>query len=98
VRRELLPFYGEDCPISVIYGQNWRDATVVQGTLAKIEDRTIAMAEGINARLGRMSLVDVSWLRTNRACGSRALDLGTTNTVPTLVTGNLQGRRGIGRL
>jgi precorrin-4/cobalt-precorrin-4 C11-methyltransferase len=41
VRRELLPFYGEDCPISVIYGRNYLEAKVVQGTLAKIEYRTI---------------------------------------------------------
>lgn len=32
----LIPYYGEDCPIAVVYRASWPDQIVVEGTLANI--------------------------------------------------------------
>jgi precorrin-4/cobalt-precorrin-4 C11-methyltransferase len=34
---ELRPFYGEDCPVAVVYRASWPDERIVEGTLATIE-------------------------------------------------------------
>ncbi|QKZ05562.1 precorrin-4 C(11)-methyltransferase [Pseudomonas eucalypticola] len=39
---ELLPHYGEDCPIAVIHKASWPDQDWVVGTLADIEARVAA--------------------------------------------------------
>ncbi len=36
VAKELSRFYGEDCPIGVIYRASWPDQLVIEGTLADI--------------------------------------------------------------
>ncbi|MDC7825551.1 precorrin-4 C(11)-methyltransferase [Pseudomonas sp. BLCC-B13] len=36
---ELLPYYGADCPIAVVYRASWPDQDWVRGTLADIEAR-----------------------------------------------------------
>jgi precorrin-4/cobalt-precorrin-4 C11-methyltransferase len=36
VARELVPFYGEDCPAFVIHRATWPDQVIVRGTLADI--------------------------------------------------------------
>ncbi len=36
---ELTPFYGEDCPIALVYRASWPDERVVRGSLATIEAR-----------------------------------------------------------
>ncbi|MBS1180602.1 MAG: cobM [Proteobacteria bacterium] len=33
---ELLPFYGADCPVAVVYRVTWPDERIVKGTLATI--------------------------------------------------------------
>lgn len=33
---ELLPFYGEECPVAVVYRASWPDQDAVQGSLANI--------------------------------------------------------------
>jgi precorrin-4/cobalt-precorrin-4 C11-methyltransferase len=33
---ELIPFYGSDCPVAVVYRASWPDERVVKGTLASI--------------------------------------------------------------
>jgi precorrin-4/cobalt-precorrin-4 C11-methyltransferase len=33
---ELLPFYGEDCPIALVFRASWPDETIVQATLSTI--------------------------------------------------------------
>lgn len=35
---ELIPHYGEDCPVAIVYRASWPDERIVQGTLATIED------------------------------------------------------------
>ena len=42
---ELVPFYGQDCPVAVVFRASWSDEQVIRGTLATIE---AAMDDGIN--------------------------------------------------
>ena len=39
---ELLPHYGEDCPIAVVYRVSWPDERIVRGTLADIAEKVRA--------------------------------------------------------
>ncbi len=36
---DLMPHYGADCPVAVVYRASWPDEVVVRGTLADIRDR-----------------------------------------------------------
>lgn len=52
---ELLPFYGPDCPVAVVWRASWPDERVLRGTLASIEaavgptmDRTALILVGAN--------------------------------------------------
>jgi len=38
--RELLPYYGVDCPIAVVFGNHGSEDQILRGTLATIERRT----------------------------------------------------------
>jgi precorrin-4/cobalt-precorrin-4 C11-methyltransferase len=42
VVRELVPFYGEDCPVVVAYRVSWPDQEFVKGTLADIRPKVKA--------------------------------------------------------
>lgn len=42
---DLVPYYGADCPVAVVFRASWPDEKVIQGTLATIE---AAMDDGIN--------------------------------------------------
>jgi siroheme synthase len=42
--RELLPFYGVDCPIAVVVDSNGSGDRILRGTLATIEYRTAAVS------------------------------------------------------
>jgi len=37
VARELIPAYGADCPVAVVYRASWPDERVIRGTLATIQ-------------------------------------------------------------
>ena len=37
--RDLLPFYGSDCPVAVAYRISWPDELLIRGTLADIRDQ-----------------------------------------------------------
>lgn len=39
---ELTPFYGEDCPVAVVFRATWPDETVLQGRLADIAEKVRA--------------------------------------------------------
>lgn len=41
---ELLPFYGADCPVAVVFRASWPDERIFRGTLATIVDE---MDEGV---------------------------------------------------
>jgi precorrin-4/cobalt-precorrin-4 C11-methyltransferase len=42
VVRELLPYYGADCPAVIAYRVSWPDERMIRGTLADIRDKTKA--------------------------------------------------------
>ena len=44
VRADLIPHYGPDCPVAVVWRASWPEERIVRGTLATIE---AAMPEGI---------------------------------------------------
>ncbi|HEV7344880.1 MAG TPA: precorrin-4 C(11)-methyltransferase [Devosia sp.] len=39
---ELVPLYGADCPVAIVFHASWPDEKVIRGTLADIEDRFAA--------------------------------------------------------
>ena len=39
VVRDLIPHYGEDCPVVVAYRISWPDQKIIRGTLADIRDK-----------------------------------------------------------
>jgi precorrin-4/cobalt-precorrin-4 C11-methyltransferase len=39
VVRELLPFYGSECPVVVAYRVSWPDEQLIRGTLADIREK-----------------------------------------------------------
>jgi precorrin-4/cobalt-precorrin-4 C11-methyltransferase len=43
VVRELVPFYGADCPVVVAYRVSWPDERFIRGTLADIRDQVKAV-------------------------------------------------------
>ncbi len=38
VVRDLVPHYGEDCPVAVVYRVSWPDEQIIKGTLKTIRD------------------------------------------------------------
>ncbi|WP_373355731.1 precorrin-4 C(11)-methyltransferase [Pseudoroseicyclus sp. CXY001] len=39
IGRRLAPFYGEDCPVAVVYRATWPDEQIIRGTLADIQPK-----------------------------------------------------------
>lgn len=39
VVRDLSPFYGDECPVAVVYRASWPDERIIRGTLSGIESR-----------------------------------------------------------
>ncbi|MGZ9809377.1 precorrin-4 C(11)-methyltransferase [Pseudoroseicyclus sp. H15] len=39
ISRRLAPFYGEDCPVAVVYRATWPDQVILRGTLADIQPK-----------------------------------------------------------
>ncbi|AEU36137.1 precorrin-4 C(11)-methyltransferase [Granulicella mallensis] len=46
VTSQLLPLYGADCPVVVVYRASWPDQAILRGTLSTIQE--IVAASGIN--------------------------------------------------
>ena len=66
VCRDLIPHYGEDCPVALVYRASWPDQEIIRGTLADIREKTRA------AKLTRTALVLVGRvLDTDEATDSR---------------------------
>jgi precorrin-4/cobalt-precorrin-4 C11-methyltransferase len=51
VVRRLLPFYGADCPVAIVYRASWPDETIIKGTLSTIIDLSAS------AQLERTALI-----------------------------------------
>ncbi|HJM92881.1 MAG: precorrin-4 C(11)-methyltransferase [Alphaproteobacteria bacterium] len=66
VCRDLIPHYGEDCPVALVYRASWPDQEIIRGTLADIREKTRV------AKLTRTALVLVGRvLDTDAATDSR---------------------------
>ena len=66
VCRDLIPHYGADCPVALVYRASWPDEEIVRGTLADIREKVRA------AKLTRTALVLVGRvLDTDAATDSR---------------------------
>ena len=66
VCRNLIPHYGEDCPVALVYRASWPDQEIIRGTLADIREKTRV------AKLTRTALVLVGRvLDTDAATDSR---------------------------
>jgi precorrin-4/cobalt-precorrin-4 C11-methyltransferase len=46
VTSQLLPLYGADCPVVVVYRASWPDQAILRGTLSTIQE--IVTASGVN--------------------------------------------------
>ena len=51
VVEDLVPSYGEDCPVAVVYRASWPDEQVIRGSLADIRDKVRA------AKITRTALI-----------------------------------------
>jgi precorrin-4/cobalt-precorrin-4 C11-methyltransferase len=56
VVRDLLPFYGADCPAAVVYRASWPEERIIRGTLATIEAAVVAADNG-SAPIERTALI-----------------------------------------
>jgi precorrin-4/cobalt-precorrin-4 C11-methyltransferase len=66
VCRDLIPHYGADCPVALVYRASWPDQQIIRGTLADIREKTRA------AKLTRTALVLVGHvLDSDEATDSR---------------------------
>jgi precorrin-4/cobalt-precorrin-4 C11-methyltransferase len=68
---ELLPHYGEDCPVAIVYRASWPDQQIVRGTLSSIVE------EVAKAPIERTALIFVGRVLT--ASGFRDSALYTTD-------------------
>lgn len=39
IERQLTPYYGEDCPVAVIYRVGWPDQLIIRGTLMDVREK-----------------------------------------------------------
>lgn len=53
---DLLPFYGEKCPVAVCYRTGWPDQQLLTGTLSTITDQVR------QAKISRTALILVGWV------------------------------------
>ncbi len=51
IERQLVPFYGADCPVAVVYRVGWPDQVILRGTLADIH------AQVRTAKITRTALI-----------------------------------------
>lgn len=66
VCRDLIPHYGADCPVAMVYRVSWPDEQIIRGTLSDIREKVRA------AKLTRTALVLVGQvLATDEATDSR---------------------------
>ena len=51
IERQLIPHYGADCPVAVVYRASWPDQQVIRGTLSDIREKVRA------AKITRTALI-----------------------------------------
>lgn len=67
VREALVPHYGEDCPVAVVYRASWPDELVIRGTLGDIREKVR------DAKITRTALVLVGRVLEATEHGDSAL-------------------------
>ena len=68
---ELLPFYGPDCPIALVFRASWPDERIVQATLATIVARDARQPDGAHRADPRRA-----------GAGRRAISARARSTIP----------------
>lgn len=53
IERQLIPYYGEDCPCVVVYRASWPDQLIIRGTIGSIREKVRA------AKITRTALIMV---------------------------------------
>jgi len=61
VTADLIPYYGADCPVAMIYRASWPDEQIILGTLSDIRDKVRA------AKITRTALVIVGHVLAENA-------------------------------
>ncbi len=51
IERQLVPFYGADCPVAVVYRVGWPDQQIIRGTLTDVREKVRA------AKITRTALI-----------------------------------------
>ncbi|MEJ6403437.1 precorrin-4 C(11)-methyltransferase [Yoonia sp. 2307UL14-13] len=51
IERQLVPYYGADCPVAVIYRVGWPDQMIIRGTLTDVREKVRA------AKITRTALI-----------------------------------------
>ena len=51
IERQLAPYYGEDCPVAVVYRVGWPDQQIIRGTLMSVREQVRA------AKITRTALI-----------------------------------------
>lgn len=51
IERQLAPYYGEDCPVAVVYRVGWPDQLIIRGTLMTVREQVRA------AKITRTALI-----------------------------------------
>lgn len=68
--RKLLPHYGDDCPVAVVYHASWPDEEIIKGLLGDIA------AKVKKAKLGRTSIILVGRALSRNIPSSKLYDAG----------------------
>ncbi|MBL6941703.1 MAG: precorrin-4 C(11)-methyltransferase [Rhodospirillales bacterium] len=63
VVRDLVPHYGEDCPVAVVYRASWPDEMILRGTL-----------EDIRAKVKAAGITRTALIMVGRVLGENAFD------------------------
>ncbi len=63
VVRDLVPHYGEDCPVAVVYRASWPDERIIQGTL-----------EDIRPKVKEAGITRTALIMVGRVLGDSAFD------------------------
>lgn len=64
---DLVPHYGEDCPVAIVYRASWPDEQVLHGTLSDIREKVRA------AKITRTALIMVGRVLDSRGFDDSAL-------------------------
>jgi len=88
VTSQLLPLYGEDCPVVVVFRASWPDEMILRGTLSTIQDAVVKAGIDKNALIliGR-SLVDPNFGESYLYSASRERDSEKRDSIGSLSTG-----------